>query len=240
MIKIAHVTKIIDCPECNKDALFKYYEYKDDISIECFYCDYVYKDGSFRREDTDVEEGIKEFDLNEINTKELSDETDYKKSWQFFKKDLLDIVGYASRFKNNDYDAKGIAEQLAKVLLYQMSLYENHIGHEPERTDYSLKGWHWGELADAFGIEEYSGNGDKPMHYIKIDDKPYFNIIEHFIKDNFKNEEVIETIKDHLRKMIRDEGKTDHYDAVWQGMLNIESDIVFMQFVLAFLGHMWT
>ncbi|MFW6016639.1 MAG: hypothetical protein ACOCRK_09385, partial [bacterium] len=100
-------------------------------------------------------------------------------------------------------------------------------------------GWDWGELSDKFGLENYNPPEDE-WGWVCVDDNLEFNKVYHYIKDNLDNEEVIKVLKEHLRKMIRDEGTPDHYDAVWQGMLNIEDDIVFMQFVLAFLGHMWT
>lgn len=163
--------------------------------------------------------------------------------WSYFKEDLKDVISYNHRFKNSDYDANGITESVARRLMFQMDTYEKHIGKKAEITDYRLKGWDWGELCDKFGLEDYEvpkGNRDNYMH-LKVEGTLEYNKVLHYLEDRWmEDNQVVEVLRDYLRSMIPDKGPYTHYDAVWNAMLDIKDDMVFMQFVFALLGHMWT
>lgn len=162
--------------------------------------------------------------------------------WGYFKEDLKDSIDYNRSLKNSDYDTNGITEIIAHRFLYQMEIYEEHIGEKPTITDYKLRGWDWGELCDKFDLEDYEPPKDSQSYaYLNVDDVLEHNKVLHYLQDNWRdNKEVVDVIREHLRAMMDDCDEHTHYDAVWEGMLNIESDEVFMQFVFALLGHMWT
>lgn len=174
---------------------------------------------------------------------------DYEKAWAFLKEDLKDVKSHSKKFKVNQGDSYSISEEMSDRLLHKMDVYEEHIGFEPVvDEDTPLKGYDWGELLDKFGIEEYEMPDNYNYSYLSIEDVLTFGTLYNYIKSNFRNDEVIEVLKDHLRAMIgqeqglsnTEEDEYTHYDAVWNAMLDIEDDDVFMQFVLALLGHMWT
>ncbi|MFW6016829.1 MAG: hypothetical protein ACOCRK_10360 [bacterium] len=162
----------------------------------------------------------------------------YEKAWAFFKEDLKDIIGHTEKF--DIYDE---TKCMANRLLFQMETYEEQIDKKVEITDYRLKGWDYTELLKKFNQIEFEG-----VDYgsLAVEDVCSYNQVLHFLQDNWlddnykPNKKVVNVVKEYLRKMSRDEDKADHYDAVWQGMLNIKDDYVFMQFVFALLSHMWT
>lgn len=168
----------------------------------------------------------------------------FNEAWHFFKEDLKDVIDRNREFKNSDYDKEGITQDVAQRLLFQMDIYESHIAQEkPERCDYRLKGWDWYEIADKLGIStEYDLKypEETKMHYLTVENVLVYNEVLHYLESNYDNKEVVEAVREYLRAMTGDGEYVGNYDKVWRAMLEIEDDIVFMQFVFALLGHMWT
>ena len=161
----------------------------------------------------------------------------YKKAYKYLQKDLKDIIDY-----NGDFplSKSKYINSIVDRILFQTKIYENMIDKPVTITNHKLKGWDWHELADKLNIPTYDPETDE-MGYIEVDDVLSYKKIYNYLEDNFDNKQVIEVIREHLKKLIEQEGSEgNHYDAVWSGMLNIKSNYVFMQFVLALLGHMWT
>lgn len=164
----------------------------------------------------------------------------YEKAWGMLKRDLKDIAEYNSKMKRDSNDKFAVTEDLSKRLIAQMNVYEKQIGKKPDKlVDYELKGWSYEELAEIFNLRCYLPEEVTENSLYTADDILAHNVVLHFLENNFFNEKVINTVRNYMKKMI-EEPMSGEYAKVWNAMLEIEDNFVFMQFVIAFLQHMWT
>lgn len=168
---------------------------------------------------------------------------DHEKAYGFLREDVKDLISHFEDRMDNFYEPREYKHKLEVLynIKNQMETYTDLISKEVKvNEDYRLKGWDWAELADKLNIEMTDPDVQSHEFSVIENDILYLKAVTNYLKANYDNKEVIGIVKDHLRAMMHDGEVHDHYDAVWEGMLNIKEDTVFMQFVFAFLGHMWT
>lgn len=106
---------------------------------------------------------------------------------------------------------------------------------------FKFKGYDWTELFDAFGIRP-----KKTPHFetLEEEEKFYDDVLLSYLKQRQNesyqpNPEDVKTIKRYLKELSKfkyDAG----YSKVWDAMIEIDHDEVFMQFFFALYKHMWS
>lgn len=115
---------------------------------------------------------------------------------------------------------------------------------------FKFHGWDWSELFEAFGIwpkKFPSFLDDEGKFSFEKEDKFFDDLLSNYLSKRAKEAggdpccEIHPEDKKIIRQYIEAHLKSGagEYGKVWKAMLEIESDIVFIQFFLTLYGHMW-
>lgn len=171
---------------------------------------------------------------------------DYKSAFLYLKNDIESMIDVFEDKMSNFYtpDEYRYKLQLLHNLNDQIEFYNNDIGEDVNiNENYRLKGWDWWEIGQKLNIDrkEYEPIDDRG-YSLPENDIMYYHTVKHYLMDHWEEEGVLDVVREHLKKMTGDRSLEEcrGYDAVWSGMLQIENDSIFIQFLFALLNHMWT
>jgi len=166
-------------------------------------------------------------------------------------------MNYEEAFKNLKSDFEELKEEKDKFgsmfndelvlgwinyIINHMEMYEKQVDCDSEELideDMEFKGWDYSELLSKFNLDDTELSRKDDPHYasIAIEEPMYRQRLVNFLQDNFRNELVVKEVRRYVKRISEYGGD---YAKVWKAMTEIESDLVFMQFVFALIFHMWT
>ena len=164
---------------------------------------------------------------------------DYKKAFIELRNDLETLREHHNHFSHDSYDENAVKSEVLYTVMKQLDKYIELIEEDIEtKKDYEFKGWSEYELLEVFGLDEdYCGSIDNEIMYNELLMSYLMENIEFNTDKNEPNSEAYYQVRRYMEKLV--EYDTE-YSKVFKAMLEIDSDLVFKQFIFALIGHMWT